>query len=322
MTVLKGMDSILEISHHGARAWTFQELLLSQRTLTFLPTGSIFFRCLRAQWSEEDTNELRPEETTWEPDHLYSALDENYTTLAFFDAIVVHYTKCTLSFQADGHRALYGLENLIQRDFGCAFLQKRTWIRWYYRTPEGGLKQVLSNEDTVEVPFTRPHATYGVQRGFDNKHCPDIDVSSTLPIKSAPINLDKDRIIQFWTRSLTLSISAVISSPHGPDVCSRGTIVDATGNFCGSVHFADNFIKEARECEFIVLSEACDAMAGSAIEHRMVPDKSRWDMYWVMLITWDAAGTYAERRGTGQIFQKAAQTSLAPGPVWKEIVLV
>jgi hypothetical protein len=96
----------------------------------------------------------------------------------------------------------------------------------------------------------------------------------------------------------------MISLPHGKDVCELGTIVDEHGKFCGSIHLYNTFITESLDDprEFIILSEACDTMGGSAIENRMVPDKSKWDIYWVMLVKWDEPVIMAERRGIGQIF--------------------
>jgi hypothetical protein len=363
----------------------FQEQLLSPRTLTFLPNGSVFFRCLRAQWSKEDTNELRPEETTWKPDYLYSALGGEMSTVASFDALVLSYSERTLSFQADAQRAFHGFESLLQEEFACEFVQsmptsafdlfvlftghfntltrrkefpswswlgwigkvnqqnrallvrlddcrewltERTWIVWYHRTAKGEWKDVWTEEDAVKVPKTKRHVTYGPRRGFNNKYCPTVDVSNTIPDRNFPLleRVPKDiTTLHFWSLSVFLKISAIVTAPLGNHVGERGTIIDADGKFCGSIHLDDFCISKDRNFdkprEFIVLSEACDAMGGSAIENREIPDKSRWDLYWVMLIVREGENAPAERRGIGQIYQDAVRRALTPGPVWKEFVL-
>lgn len=45
----------------------------------------------------------------------------------------------------------------------------------------------------------------------------------------------------------------------------------------------------------------------------------RWRYYNVMLLEWE--DNIAERRGLGFIFQDAADNSIGPGPMWKEILL-
>ncbi len=362
----------------------FQEQLLSQRTLVFLPNGSVFFRCLRAQWSEEDTNELRPEDATWEPDYLYAALDGQYPATSCFDSLVMHYSKRTMSFQADAQRAFKGLESLLQKDFACEFVQSmprcafdlfilftghfnvlkrrkefpswswlgwigavklenrqflvnldecrdwlagRTWIVWYYYTEEGVLQEILPDDEAKRIPRTRRHVTYESRKHFDKKHCPELDTDETIPTRqppNSPAFPSNITTLQFWTVSVFLKISGVTPSPLGVGICERGTIVDADDKFCGSVHLDGSFITKeqyGQPLEFILLSEACDAMGGSAIENREIMDKTRWDLYWVMLIERSGENVPVERRGIGQIYQDAIGRALAPGPTWKEIML-
>lgn len=73
----------------------------------------------------------------------------------------------------------------------------------------------------------------------------------------------------------------------------------------------------------LVQDDETVTMAGSEMDERdgLSAMQEEWDLYWVMLIHWDADGVVAERRGLGQIYQKAVGMSVAPVPSWKEIVL-
>ena len=218
-------------------------------------------------------------------------------------------------------------ELLMMLDDCREWLTERTWIIWYYSTPENELKPILSDEESLKLVNTGRHVTYGSRQKFDNKHCPTLDVSNTVPMRrSKREQTDPRRIgtLHFWTLSVLLKISGITRSPHGDDVGARGTIVNANGDFCGSVHL-DGDVPTAdrldQPMEFIVLSEACSAMGGSEIENREIMDKSRWDLYWVMLIERRSEDSQAERRGIGQVYQTAVGKALAPSPTWREISL-
>ena len=86
------------------------------------------------------------------------------------------------------------------------------------------------------------------------------------------------------------------------------------------MRFDGYFITEQdlnRAFEFILLSERKDPMPRSELFEEGPSLGTTWNMFWVMLIERDADGV-AERRGTGQIYQKVVNDSLDPGPVWKE----
>ncbi|KAI6090312.1 heterokaryon incompatibility protein-domain-containing protein [Hypoxylon rubiginosum] len=52
MTVVKSVESRIENTHWNTRAWTFQERIVSQRSVIFVDER-LFFQCSRATWSED-----------------------------------------------------------------------------------------------------------------------------------------------------------------------------------------------------------------------------------------------------------------------------
>ena len=169
---------------------------------------------------------------------------------------------------------------------------------------------------------------YRRRQPFNSHHCPEIDTYVTVPTLDLPLGLPlrKYELLQLWTLSINLKISHVEASPHGREVAERGTLVDRNNVFCGSVAIDDFYLCETGGTyEFLVLSECRYGVGGSAITDRnewdreMIQNPERWDLFWVMLIERDEHGI-VERRGLGQIYQRAISTAVA-GPEWKEIVL-
>ena len=216
----------------------------------------------------------------------------------------------------------YTLHSLINPASLVGWLNRR-WIIWYCRQGDG-MPELLSHENENEITafvFTQDSSYKWQTVPFDNCHCPHIDTSHTKPTDfiTLPRYTTRGNILQFWTLSIYLTISQIESPDGRRDIRERGTIVDRNGDFCGSVRLDGYFLDENdlnEPVEFILLSECEDTMPGSEMDERdgWAIQRTEWDLYWVMLIQWDDDGVLAERRGLGQIYQRAVATSLAPGP--------
>ncbi|MCJ1478413.1 hypothetical protein MMC13_007093 [Lambiella insularis] len=210
-----------------------------------------------------------------------------------------------------------------------AWLNTRTWIVWYKRERGQPPSLIGRSEGTTTSAAVTDDSYHETKAQFHNRHCSHIDTFKREATRSSlPDGLyPPDRqLLQFWTLSVHLLISH-IDSPNGErHVRERGTIVDRDNEFCGSVRLDGYFITKDdidKPFEFILLSECKDSMPGSELADRegLYTIRREWDLYWVMLLQRDADGGVAERRGLGQIFQRAVGTSVAPGPCWKEIIL-
>ena len=228
-----------------------------------------------------------------------------------------------------GCAILYMLPSMFYPSDLAACSQTRTWIVWFQRKGDEPRSLVAGSEGNIKISSANQGHNW-TERRFDNRHCPLIDTSQTEPIKpllkNLPYSMQTHQLLQFWTLSIYLTISSIESPDGERNVRERGTIVDRDNVFCGSVRLDGYYITEAdlnKPVEFIILSECKDTMAGSEINERdgLSAIRKIWDLYWVMLIQWDEDGIIAERRGLGQVYQKAVGTSVAPGPSWKEIIL-
>lgn len=126
-----------------------------------------------------------------------------------------------------------------------------------------------------------------------------------------------------------LWINEVIAEPY-----PRGFIFDRHNIYCGTIFFDSNDdVKRIttgqieQPLQFVVLSERWtkDRMMidyrerGTDFTEAPYAYSDSKNHYLVILIEW--RGGIAERRGIGSIWQKAVESSLEPGPMWKEIVL-
>lgn len=199
------------------------------------------------------------------------------------------------------------------------WLATATWIRWFKSSgsPHPKIEPVSSSVVS--------------QKPFDIKYCPGLDASSTTPKLESDISAPRSPSVtklHFWTIAAQFMISRIDTAPAGREFGERAIIVDRDCGIIGSVHVDDHFIQLqdlAQPFDFILLSQASETQGGSVLvdERPYVgPGSEPWDLYWVMLLKWNDSRTVAERRGIGQIYQKSLASGYAPGPVWKEIILV
>lgn len=205
-----------------------------------------------------------------------------------------------------------------------ALLQKRTWIIWYKRSPSGVVSLVW--DPSSEPPFPLDDMAYVGYRERGpfphGRYTPArLDTSHTTPSKTIYFSRDVPpyHILQFWTLSVFYTISDI-------DVFSgTGNLVDSNGARCGFVWFdgyEETTFFESRACfEVIPLSRSDFGVEGldrcSTTAYPTV--KGVWESFHVLLLEWK--GGLAERRGFGYLIVEAIANSLAPGPLWKEILL-
>ncbi|KAH6981686.1 heterokaryon incompatibility protein-domain-containing protein [Ilyonectria sp. MPI-CAGE-AT-0026] len=258
---------------------------------------------------------------------------------ALFDLFVVFHAHGTILHRRPSFPSYswIGWRGSINVDLGSGtdnnystndWLEKRTWIVWFKRSPSGITNLVWDLDANESFPsWDMDHDGYRNRRPFDNgrrltgkqntrRTMPTEEVSFSRTVPPYPI-------LQFWTMSLFYGISDI-------DVfMATGYLADSNNNKCGCVWLdgfeETTFFESQGPFEVIILSESCSRPYTEAFEiHLQHPSSQRtgttdWIYYYVLILEWQ--GGIAERRGFGYLHQSAVKSSLAPGPVWKEIFL-
>lgn len=241
---------------------------------------------------------------------------------------VLHRRPSFPSYSWTGWRGSIDVDIVNQLGRANIWLEKRTWIIWYKRSPSG-ITNLVWDPDTNESFPSRNMSYVGYrnrrpfadgQRVTANQNTrqtiPTEDISFSRAVPSYPI-------LQFWTMSLFYSISDI-------DVfMATGYLADSNDNKCGWVWLdgfeETNYFESQCAFEVILLSESCSHHDTEVFEIQLQHPYSRvtgttdWIYYNVLLLEWQ--GGIAERRGFGFLHQSAVERSLAPGPLWKEIFL-
>lgn len=208
------------------------------------------------------------------------------------------------------------------------WLEKRTWIIWYKRSPSG-ITNLVWDPDANEFFPSRDmeYIGYRNRRPFaDGRRLTgNRDTRRTMPTEDVSFSrtVPLYPILQFWTMSLFYNISDI-------DVfMATGHLADSNNNKCGRV-WLDGFeettyFESQGPFEVILLSESYSHSFTRKLEthpqrsYNRVTGEGCWTYYYVLILEWQ--GGIAERRGFGFLYQSAVGSSLAPGPVWKEIFL-
>ncbi|KAF2734039.1 hypothetical protein EJ04DRAFT_603974 [Polyplosphaeria fusca] len=105
----------------NTRGWTFQEKIMSRRSLVFGP-GPVTWRCQRCTWREDTTGDV---EGTPRPLLGESLLDtfkqDPWPNLHAWMHLVLVYNRRTLSFESDRLRAISGIEAVLRSSFPGGF---------------------------------------------------------------------------------------------------------------------------------------------------------------------------------------------------------
>ncbi|RYP78001.1 hypothetical protein DL769_003273 [Monosporascus sp. CRB-8-3] len=336
MAVLNDGTDMLQISHHAGRGWTFQEQLLSKRTIIFTPDGSIYFRCLHSVWSEDNNDDARPSVVTFEPDYPYLAFEQNVPAALAYDSLVLHYTERSLTNQSDALNAFAGLQKLLESRFdgpffegipSCALdffilftghfvtLKRRpefpswSWAGWIGKVKLDQRQLLFNPQELAEWLEKRTWIRWYKINEWDRPRAIWNPVSRPTHANCKSRN---DPVVERECIS------------DGPEVFERGDLIDRNGKLVGSIHLDDHFVKPDKlslPFELIILSEAKETQGGCALVDERGYFSENWDLYWIMLLKWDEDTGVAERRGLGQVYQEAVATSFEPGPAWKEITL-
>lgn len=211
------------------------------------------------------------------------------------------------------------------------WLAGKTWIIWYKRSPSGTLNQVWdieANEDFLRA--STDDVGYRRRTSFPAKYGLGIRTTRTQPSHQLPVDLIllPYHSLQFWTMAIFCRIRYYQDTERSW-FKNRFDILDIHGRFCGYL-LMDGQAQALRNwsdrtLEFALLSLEGLSGRNSLLDLRSFENDSTQNTYspdiafWAMLIEWKNG--IAERRGLGQIYQKALANSFAPGPVWKEILL-
>ncbi|KAK0645458.1 heterokaryon incompatibility protein-domain-containing protein [Cercophora newfieldiana] len=193
------------------------------------------------------------------------------------------------------------------------WLDKRTWIVWYTRSPSGTYDPIW--DPTIISSATVDFQSYGKRSLFS---CPKLSfpTTETVPRQIPPekIKLPIDyHLLQFWTVSCFFKIEATTMS-----------LIGSNDRVCGTIRFDESeqisLLKpNALPREVILLSESQKSCPSAGYEDPNHPE--RWGFYNIMLLEWVGSDTVAERRGIGTLFKDSITEGFPPGPIWKEILL-
>jgi len=220
-----------------------------------------------------------------------------------------------------------------------SWLLYRTWIIWYERSPSGlVISSVWNPEANEALPYEeRSHVGYRRRHPFLPRQGLALLLPShltTTKLRTAPTErvqfarrLPTYSILQFWTLAVYFTIQNI-------DVFDGvAAIADLYHARCGTI-WLDGFEEETTffrdmggppiTLEFILLSEGASEPGRTSSfkptkHHPPATDRNYQKRFNVLLLEWRDG--IAERRGVGWIHQPAIESSLSPGPVWKEIFL-
>src|SRR3569833_2313160 len=111
LTVVRPVESLIEKSSWNSRAWTFQERMLSRRSLIFTQ-DRVFFQCRASTWSEEIDSESSHK--TWTLEMVRSPVQNfsKHPVRLFLDCVEL-YSSRRLTHWADRLIAFNGMEAVL-----------------------------------------------------------------------------------------------------------------------------------------------------------------------------------------------------------------
>lgn len=205
------------------------------------------------------------------------------------------------------------------------WLRHRTWIIWYKRSPSGITNLVwdpLANENfpvkDLSYDGYRERRLFSFWRAIPGA----TGVQRTNPTQEKTFGgqIPTYPMLQFWTVSCSYTIENI------NNFTGFGSLVDRNRDTCGKVWLdgfeESTFFQSSGPFEIIILSEAYSFNRIETVNRKgpgPEEDDAPWEYFNVMLLEW--SGGIAERRGLGYIHQWSINTSVAPGPAWKEIFL-
>jgi len=214
-----------------------------------------------------------------------------------------------------------------------SWLIYRTWIIWHERSQSGLITSIWNPEANEALPYgDKSDVGYRCRHPFLPRQglaLPNhLAAVQTVPTDHVRFGrpLPAYSILQFWTLAVYFTIEDI-------DVFDGvAAIADLYHARCGTIWLdgfeETTFFQESDEkgkliLEFILLSEgASEPGRTSSFEptrYHPATNGNYQKKFNVLLLEWRDG--IAERRGIGWIHQPAIESSLSPGPVWKEIFL-
>ncbi|KIJ36775.1 hypothetical protein M422DRAFT_260866 [Sphaerobolus stellatus SS14] len=364
------------------RAWTFQELHFTKRSLLFIG-GQVSYSCnLIEEWRED----VVCEDARFVKGHNLPSEERKGNDIGSYEGLIQSYSGLSLTYESDIYNAFAGISRQIQAELSVdlchgipdayfdwfllwipispqkrrnhapswswsgwtgqswpriwdwytkdieqieAALRKRTWIIWYQRVAHQSTDCIRVWNSKKHLTSTKPKNFYG---GNVKSRFP-LNCSQTTPTprkligapiyyrdilnsKSGPLS----GFLQFWTVSVTFKLDIPTSKENNSGPKMPGSRIGFYGRdnrelgilFVDEAWLKDNISKKHHE--FILLCEGRDERAKDGRE-----DQEPGWKYMVILIEWQ--GEWAERVALGSIEKDDLDQTLAPGPVWKEIIL-
>ncbi|CAP64845.1 uncharacterized protein PODANS_5_3920 [Podospora anserina S mat+] len=213
------------------RAWTFQERLLSRRSLVFF-RGSVIWQCKCSVWVEGAAAE--PDgmvvDETWRtekkrPAHL--AFDRHFTfelktpkrpDFRYFEGLVRQYQRRRMTYQADGLRAFSGILDVLSRTYDGGFLHgmpKMFFDVAMLWEPQAGSKPRLVAPGSRELMF--PSWSWASFQGSVANNLSDHTFGNNPSIELTPV-------VRWYHAPADEPISFVNLTPHLARMFKQGGV--------------------------------------------------------------------------------------------------
>ncbi|KAL8647406.1 MAG: hypothetical protein Q9210_005577 [Variospora velana] len=200
------------------------------------------------------------------------------------------------------------------------WLNTCTWIVWFYRRRWQPPVPVRMDIATVLSRWrTCDFTVHGCPTGIDPS-----SREPTINLALSPYRR-KTHLLQFWTLSINLTIFRTSADDGYDNQCPRGVLVDKHNRSCGEIRLDGDYLAgqqdRGRKVEIILLAGNGRERPDVQEENEGSATQQMHHSYWVMLVERDEDELVAERKGLGVITREALDSSLAPGPAWREIIL-
>ncbi|KAK4186058.1 hypothetical protein QBC35DRAFT_388147 [Podospora australis] len=205
----------------------------------------------------------------------------------------------------------------IPHDGLNSWLASHTWIIWYKRNQVSGVLDLVW-DSTANQSFPVHDPKYVAYRQRTPFRCPveELDTSNAVPSKldlliSTILASSQPRtcpLLEFWTLSVYLKLHSIDT------IQGSGKLMGADGGKYGYM-LLDGF----EETTFFESEDPYELLELNFREEFGPEFLGGHPCYSVMLIEWHQG--VAERRGIGHVVKTEVQSSFAPGPTWKGIIL-